>query len=103
MADTSERINIGRAKLVMGFALLAIGLIITSGVLYDIQSEQGDFRQAASGTQSPFSSWRPSSYEILRVPDYLLGYLMLGVFITTVGITILVPPLLKRFAGIEDD
>ena len=86
-----------------GFALLAIGLIITGGVLYDIQSEQGDVRYAASGTPSPFSSWRPRSYEILRVPDYLLGYLGLGVFTTTVGITIVTPSLLKRLAGIEDN
>jgi hypothetical protein len=73
-----------------GFALLAIGLLITGGVLYDIQSEQGDVRYAVRGTPSPFSSWRPRSYEILRVPDYLLGYLGLGVFTSTVGITILV-------------
>ena len=86
-----------------GFALLAIGLLIIVGVFYEIQSEQGDVRYAASGTPSPFSSWRPRSYEILRVPDYLLGYLGLGVFTATVGITIVASPLLKRFAGIEDD
>lgn len=92
-----------RTKLMFGLILLAIGLIITGGVLYDIQSEQGDVRYAASGTPSPFSSWRPRSYEILRVPDYLLGYLGLGVFTTTVGITIVTPSLLKRLAGIEDN
>ncbi len=62
-------------RLMFGFALLAIGLLITGGVLHDIQSEQGDVRYAARGTPSPFSSWRPRTYEILRVPDYLLGYL----------------------------
>ena len=82
-----------------GIALLAVGLIITGGVLYEIQSEQGDVREAASGTQSPFSSWRPISYEILRVPDYLLGYLVLGVFISTIGLTLLTSPILKRLAG----
>ena len=91
------------SKLMFGFALLAIGLIITGGVLYDIQSEQGDVRYAASGTPSPFSSWRPRSYEILRVPDYLLGYLGLGVSTSTVGIALVVSPLLKRLAGSEDN
>ena len=86
-----------------GFALLAIGLLIIVGVFYEIQSEQGDVRYAASGTPSPFSSWRPRSYEILRVPDYLLGYLGLGVFTSTVGLTIVTPSLLKRLAGIEDE
>jgi hypothetical protein len=40
---------------------------------------------------------------MFEVPDYFLRYLILGVFITTVGITIVAPSLLKRFAGIEDD
>jgi len=90
-------------RLMIGFALLAIGLIITGGVLHDIQSEQGDVRYAASGTPSPFSSWRPRSYEILRVPDYLLGYLGLGVFTSTVGITIVASPLWKRLSQSEID
>ena len=92
-----------RTRYIVGFALLAIGLLIIVGVFYEIQSEQGDVRYAARGTPSPFSSWRPRSYEILRVPDYLLGYLGLGVFTTTVGITIVTPSLLKRLAGIEDN
>ena len=82
-----------------GMALLAVGLIMTGGVLMEIQSEQGDVREAASGHPGPLSFWRPISYGILRVPDYLLGYLILGVFISTSGLTMLASQFVKRVAG----
>jgi hypothetical protein len=83
----------------LGIVVLAVGHIITGGVLYEIQSEQGEFREAVTGHPGPLSFWRPTSYEILRVPDYLLGYLVLGVFISTTGLTMLASPFLKRVDG----
>ena len=39
-------------RLLFGITLLAVGLIITGGVLYEIQSEQSDVCEAAYGTPS---------------------------------------------------
>ncbi len=94
-----------RTRLVTGFALLAIGLIIGVGSWNGILAWQGDDRGRSHVTYLPPRErvLFPTSFEIFEVPDYLLMRLMLGVFTTTVGITIVVPPLLKRLAGVEDD
>ena len=87
-----------------GIALLAIGLFISVGVWNSIPSYQGGVRQVENVSPAPgYPFWMPISYEVIKVPDYLLRYLVLGVFTTTVGITIVASPLLKRLAGIEDD
>ncbi len=88
-----------------GFAILAIGILISVGAWNGILAWQGDDRGRSHVTYLPPRErvLFPTSFEVFEVPDYLLMRLMLGVFITTVGITIVVPPILKRFAGIEDD
>ncbi len=88
-----------------GFALLAVGLLISVGAWNGILAWQGDDRGKVHVTYDlPHDHILfPTSFVLFQVPDYLLWYLILGVFTTTVGITIVVPPLLKRFAGIEDD
>ena len=88
-----------------GFALLAIGLIISVGSWNGILAWQGDDRGRVHITYLPPRErvLFPTSFEVFEVPDYLLMRLMLGVVITTVGITIVAPSILKRFAGIEDD
>ena len=100
-----------RSRLVVWFALLAVGLIISVGSWNGILAWQGDDRGRSHVTYIPSKNnpflgnplLFPLSFEMFEVPDYLLRYLIVGVFITSVGITILVPPLMKRFAGIEDD
>ena len=87
-----------------GIAFLAFGLFLSVGAWNTIQSYQGGILSnphVRPGPEYPF--WMPLSYIVFKVPDYLLQYLILGVFTATIGITILVPPLWKRFAGIEDD
>jgi len=87
-----------------GIALLAVGLFITVGAWNTVLSYQGGVQSHQFVTPGPeYPFWMPLSYDVFKVPDYLLRYLVLGVFTITVGITIVVPPLLKRFAGIEDD
>ena len=97
MADTSERITIGRAELVIGFSLLAIGLFISVGAWNTIHSYQGGVREKFNVTPAPgYPFWMPLEWEVLKVPDYLLQYLVVGVFITSVGITILASTVWKR-------
>jgi len=106
IAEKSERINNRRAKLVIGFALLAVGLFISVGAWNLIPYHQGPLTQIDNVDYVEGFPWGflfPSSYVVLKVPDYLLRYLVFGVFTTTVGITIVASTLLKRLAGIEDD
>ncbi len=99
------------SKLIFGFALVAIGLLISVGAWNGILAWQGDDRGKVHVSYIPSKNnpflgnplLFPLSFEMFEVPDYLLRYLILGVFLTTVGITIVAPPILKRFAGIEDD
>ena len=92
-------------KLMVGFSMLVLGLIISVSVGNALHSFQGVFRQVDHLYPIlgyPF--WAPLSYEVIKFPDYLLRYLVLGVFTTTVGMTIVASPLLKRLAGnIGDD
>ena len=91
-------------RLMFGIALLAFGLFISVGAWNSILSYQGGVRQGEFVTPGPeYPFWMPISYDVFKVPDYLLRYLVLGVFTTTVGMTIVASPLLKRLAGIEDD
>ena len=93
-------------RLMFGIAFLAFGLFLSVGAWNTIQSYQGGILSKANlypvtGAEYPF--WMSFSYIVFKVPDYLLNYLILGVFTTTVGITFLVPLLWNRLAGIEDD
>jgi len=94
-----------KSGLVIGFALLAIGLFISVGAWNGILAWQGDDRGKMHVTYVlPHNRILfPASFEMFEVPDYYLRYLILGVFTTTVGITIVASTLLKRLAGIEDD
>jgi hypothetical protein len=89
----------------IGFALLAIGLLISVGAWNGILAWQGDDRGNVHVTYVlPHNRILfPTSFEMFEVPDYFLRYLIVGVFITSVGMTIVTPPFLKRLAGIEDD
>ncbi len=105
--ETSKRINYGRARLVIGFALLAIGLLISVGAWNGILAWQGDDRGKVHVSYIPSKNnpflgnplLFPLSFEMFEVPDYLLRYLILGVVLTTVGITIVASPLWKRLVG----
>lgn len=92
-------------RLMFGFALLAIGLFISVGSWNGILAWQGDGRGKVHVTyvEPRERVLFPTSFVLFEVPDYLLMRLMLGVFTTTVGITIIAPSLLKQLAGIEDD
>ena len=93
--------KITRAKLVMGFALLAIGLRISVGAWNLIPYHQGPLTQIDNIDYVEGFPWGflfPSSYVVLKVPDYLLRYVVLGVFTATVGITIVASLGWKRLA-----
>ncbi len=82
----------------IGFALLAIGLLITVGSWNGILAWQGETRSGAIldyvGPHNRILF--PTKFEVFEVPDYYLRYLIVGVFITSVGITILASQLWKR-------
>ncbi len=92
-----------QASLMIGFALLAIGLRISVGAWNLIPYHQGLLTQIDDIDYVEGFPWGflfPSSYVVLKVPDYLLRYVVLGVFITTVGLTIVAPSLLKRLEAV---
>ncbi len=90
MVDTSERINYERVKLVIGLSLSAFGRFIGVWTRNTIESFQSGLKQIDHINVGPdYPIWLPKSWEVLKVPDYLLQYLVLGGFITAVGITIL--------------
>jgi len=93
-----------RTRLVIGFALLALGLFISVGAWNGILTRQGDDRGKVFVDYFPPKNnplLFPTSFEVFEVPDYLLRYLIIGVFTTTVGITIVIPFLWKRFTQSE--
>jgi hypothetical protein len=69
--------------------MLLTGLIICYGVATGIQLNQGEARTIVSGQPTPFTFWKPSVYEVLQVPDFLLVYLVLGVALSTAGFMML--------------
>jgi len=68
---------------------MLIGLFICYGVVRGIQSSQGENRHLVCGQPTPFTFWKPSVYEVLQVPDFLLVYLVLGVALSTAGFMML--------------
>jgi hypothetical protein len=92
-----------RTRLMVGFALLAIGLFISVGSWNLVLSYPGSSFVFIDYVVPHNRVLFLDSFAVYQVPDYLLRYLMLGVFTTTVGITIVAPSLLKRFTGIEED
>ena len=68
---------------------MLIGLFICYGVVRSIQSSQGENRHLVCGQPTPFTFWKPSVYEVLQVPDFLLVYLVLGVALSTAGFMML--------------
>ena len=91
--------------LVVGFALLAIGLRTSVGAWNLIPYHQGPLTQIDDIDYVEGFPWGflfPSSYVVLKVPDYLLRYVVLGVFTATVGITIVASILLKQLTLYSD-
>ena len=68
---------------------MLIGLFICYGVVRGFQSYQGETRIRVSDQPTPFTFWKPSVYEVLQVPDFLLIYLVLGVALSTAGFMML--------------
>ncbi len=64
-----------------GFALLAIGLLISVGSWNGILAWQGDDRGRSHVTYFPPRErvLFPTSFEMFEVPDYFLRYLIVGV------------------------
>jgi len=93
-----------RTSLMIGFALFTIGIFPSYSVWNLILSYQGESRQMeyVSYIEPHNYILFPASYEVFRVPDYLLRYLVLGVFTSTVGLTIAVSHLLKRLVQSEN-
>ncbi len=81
----------------IGFSLLAIGRFIDLWTWNTIESFQGGVRQIDNISVGPgYPFWLPLSWEVLKVPDYLLQYLVLGWFITAVGTTLVASLLWRR-------
>ena len=103
MADTSVRINYERVKLVIGLSLSAFGRFIGLWTRNTIESFQSGIKQLDNINVGPdYPIWLPKSWEVLKVPDYLLQYLVLGGFITAVGTTILASVIWKRLEMYSD-
>ena len=102
----TQRVDIemeNRTRLVIGFALLAIGLYISVGAWNLVLTYPGSSFTFIEYVEPRNRILFPDSFAVYKVPDYLLRYLIIGVFTTTVGITILASPLLKRLTKIEDN
>jgi len=87
-----------------GIVVLAIGLIPSVGVWNLILSYQGESRQMVDIRYIGPHNYIlfPAEFEVFKVPDYLLRYLILGVFTSTVGLTIAASHLLKRLVQSEN-
>ena len=104
MAETSERINYERVKLVIGLSLSAFGRFIVLWTRNTIESFQSGITQLDHINVGPdYPIWLPKSWEVLKVPDYLLQYLVLGGFITAVGTTFLASIVWKRLIDYSRD
>ena len=103
MVDISKQINYERVKIVIGLSLSAFGRFIGLWTRNTIETFQSGLTQLDNinvGPEYPF--WLPLSWEVLKVPDYLLQYLVVGVFIMSVGITILASAGWKRLEMYSD-
>jgi len=94
-----------RARFIVGFALLAIGLLISVSVWNTILAWQGDVlgKVYIDHVKPRNRILFPLAFIVFEVPDYLLRYLLLGVFTTTVGLAILAPPAFKRLSAGEGE
>jgi hypothetical protein len=90
-----------RTRLAIGFALLAIGLFISVGAWNLVLSYPGSSFTFIEYVEPRNRILFPDSFAIYKVPDYLLRYLIIGVFISTVGITILSSLVWKRLTQSE--
>jgi hypothetical protein len=77
--------------------LIVVGIVICVGVDGGIQGHQGETREHVSVNPNFLSFWTPISYDILRVPDYLLLYLGIGVALATSGLMITAHPLIDDY------
>ena len=103
MVDISKQINYERVKIVIGLSLSAFGRFIGLWTRNTIETFQSGLTQLDNinvGPDYPF--WLPKSWEVLKVPDYLLQYLVLGGFITAVGLTLVASSLWKRIEMYSD-
>ncbi len=89
------------SKLMIGFALLAIGLIIGVGAWNLVLSYPGSSFTFIEYVEPRNRILFPDSFALYKVPDYLLRYLIIGVFISTVGLTILSSLVWKRLTPSE--
>lgn len=90
-----------RTRLAIGFALLAIGLFISVGAWNLVLSYPGSSFTFIEYVEPRNRILFPDSFALYKVPDYLLRYLIIGVFISTVGITILSSLVWKRLTQSE--
>ena len=83
----------------IGVAVMAFGLLISVGAWNLVLWYQGGTRHGAFVEYVPpkyNSLLFPTHFMVFSVPDYLLRYLGLGVFTTTVGITLVASWIWKR-------
>ena len=80
-----------------GLILISVGLLVCYNVYSTIEAFQGDFREVVMGNPGPFHPfWEPLTYHVLQVPSYLLGRLMVGVILSTVGSVLLIYHVLSQ-------
>jgi uncharacterized membrane protein len=80
-----------------GLILISVGLLVCYSVYSAIEAYQGDTREVVNVNPGPFHPfWEPLTYHVLRVPSYLLGRLIVGVIISTVGSVILIYHVLSQ-------
>jgi len=82
----------------MGICLFMIGLAVIGSVMTPLAMGPEDVREHVFITPGPlYPFWLPISFDVIRVPAYYLGSLILGTFISTIGLATVAFPLIGRF------
>ena len=86
-----------RPRGLVGPILVIVGIIICMGVSRGIQGHQRETSEHVSVIPNPLLFWIPIQYDILRIPDYLLFYLGVGVALATSGLMMTAHPIIDDF------
>ena len=86
-----------KKNLFYGLVLISLGLLMCYNASNAIEAYQGDTREVVDVNPGPFHPfWESLTYHVLRIPSYLLGRLIVGAILSTVGSVIFISHVLSR-------